>query len=373
LFLHGITEAPSSLIINPVWLSYLTKIDKHSEDYMGETMMAVRLHAFGGPDMLRYEEAPRPAIGSGEVLVRNHAIGINPPDLYLRDGYGALPPEWQPNPVFPIIIGTDISGVVAAVANDVSGFAIGDEVFSMVRFPADLMTGSGAYAQYVRVAATELARKPAGIDHVHAAAAPMSLLTAWQFLIELGHDAPNPFQAFRHAPVPLRGKTVVVNGAGGGVGHLLVQLASWKGAQVVAVASGKNATLMHEFGAERFVDYTSTMAEDVIHDADLVVDAVGGPNMERWLRVLKPGGALFLVNPLGFVGHDAARERGITVSSTQVRSNGAQLANAGRLLDDGTVRVVIDSRFALVDAASAHARAMKGGIQGKIVLTVAQS
>lgn len=337
---------------------------------MSETMKAVRLHEFGAPDMLRYEEAPRPVIGPSEVLIRVHAAGINPPDLYLRDGYRALPPEWRPHPVFPIILGTDISGVVEAVADDVAGFAVGDEVFSMVRFPEDMTKGSDAYAEYVRVAATELAHKPARIDHVHAGAAPMSLLTAWQFLIDLGHDAPNPFQAFRHQPVPLAGKTVVVNGAGGGVGHFLVQLAKWRGARVVAVASGRNGALMRELGVERFIDYTKEAAEDVIHDADLVVDAVGGAGMERFLRVLKPGGALFLVNPIGFAGHDEARARGIVVSVTQVRSNGPQLDEAGRLLDDGTVRVVIDSSFSLADAAAAHARAAEGGIQGKIVLTV---
>ena len=337
---------------------------------MSETMKAVRLHAFGGPEVLRYEEAPRPAIGPGEVLLRVHAAGINPPDLYLRDGYRALPPEWHPHPVFPIVIGTDVSGVVEAVADDVTGFANGDEVFSMVRFPADMMKGSGAYAEYVRVAATELAHKPANVDYLHAAAAPMSLLTAWQFLIDVGHDAANPFQPFRHEPVPLRGRTVVVNGAGGGVGHLLVQLAKWQGAQVVAVASGKNERLMRELNVDRFVDYTKAAAEDEIREADLVVDAVGGANMERLLRILKPGGALFLVNPLGFAGHDEAHRRGIVVSSTQVRSNGAQLAEAGRLLDDGTVRVAIDSQFPLMDAVGAHARAMKGGIRGKILLAV---
>lgn len=346
-------------------------MEKTTEMMMNEMMMAVRLHAFGGPDVLRYEEAPRPAIGPGEVLVRVHAAGINPPDLYLRDGYRTMPPEWQPHPAFPIVIGTDVSGVVEAMADDVTGFAIEDEVFAMVRFPEDLMKGSDAYAQYVRVAATELAHKPAGIDHAHAGAAPMSLLTAWQFLIELGHNAPNPFQSFRHEPVRLADKTVVVNGAGGGVGHLLVQLAKWQGAHVIAVASGKNTALMRDLHVDRFIDYTKEAAEQLIQDADLVVDAVGGANMDRFLRILKPGGALFLVNPLGFAGHDEARSRGITVSSTQVRSNGPQLEEAGRLLDDGTVRVVVDSRFPLADAATAHTRAAKGGIQGKIVLAVA--
>jgi NADPH2:quinone reductase len=338
---------------------------------MNSTMMAVRIHAFGGPDVLTYEQAPRPEIGSVEVLVRVHAAGINPPDIYLRDGYRALPAEWRPDPVFPLVLGTDVSGVVEAVGSAVAEFAVGDEVFAMVRFPEDLMTGSGAYAEYVRVAASELARKPAAIGHVQAAGAPMSLLTAWQFLIDPGHDAPNPFQAEAHAPVPLAGKTVVVNGAGGGVGHLLVQLVKWQQGRVIAVASAKNEALMRELGADQFIDYAKTAAEDVVRDADLVIDAVGGAGMERFLRVLKPGGSLFLVNPLEFASHDQARALGITVSSTQVRSNGPQLAEAGRLLDDGTVRVVVDSTYPLSDASLAHERAMKGGIQGKVVLEVA--
>ncbi|KIZ39813.1 MULTISPECIES: NADP-dependent oxidoreductase [Rhodopseudomonas] len=337
---------------------------------MSEMMKAVRLHAFGGPEQLRYEDAPRPELAPGEVLVCVHAVGLNPPDWYLRDGYRLLPPEWHPHPSFPLILGTDVSGVVAAVAGDVGEFAVGDEVYAMVRFPADVMEGSKAYAEYVSVPASELAHKPTGIDHIHAAGAPMSLLTAWQLLIALGHDEPNPLQPFRHLPVPLQDRTVVVNGAGGGVGHLAVQLAIWQGARVIAVASGKNEALMREFGVDRFIDYTKTAAEDVVRDADLVVDAVGGAQTARFLRSLKRGGALFPVNPLGFTGHDQAKTLGITVSTPQVRSNGAQLAQAARLLDDGTLRVVVDSTFPLADAARAHQRAARGGIQGKIVLTV---
>jgi NADPH2:quinone reductase len=170
--------------------------------------------------------------------------------------------------------------------------------------------------------------------------------------------------------VSLAGKTVVVNGAGGGVGHLLVQLAKWQGARVIAVASAKNEALMQQLGVDQFIDYSRQAADEVVRDADLVVDAVGGANMERFLRILKPGGALFLVNPLGFAGHEQAREQGITVSSTQVRSNGPQLAEAGRLLGDGTVRAVLDSSYPLEEAWRAHERAMQGSIQGKIVLTV---
>ena len=335
------------------------------------TMKAVRQHEFGGPEVLRYEEAPVPALKPGEVLVRVHAVGINSPDWYLREGYKMLPPEWQPPVNFPVILGTDVSGVVEAVAEDVQGLLIGDEVYSIMRFPSGLAGGSRAYAEYVSVPASEVARKPAGIDHSHAAAAPMSLLTAWQFLIDLGHDVQNPLQPNQHVPVPLEGKTVLVNGAAGGVGQFAVQLAKWRGAWVIAVASGKNTAFLRDLGADEFIDYTETAAEEVVRDLDLVVDGVGGPKTGRFLRTLKRGGALFPIFPLGFADTEEASKLGVTVSATQVHSNGSQLAEVGRLLAAGTVLVTIDSTFALADARQAHERAAEGHIQGKIVLTVA--
>ncbi|KAB1083372.1 NADP-dependent oxidoreductase [Neorhizobium galegae] len=333
-----------------------------------ETMKAIRIYEYGGPEVLRYEDAPKPELKPGEVLVRVHAIGINPPDWYLRDGYKALPPEWRPQVPFPIILGTDVSGVVEAVADDVRGFSVGDDVYSMVRFFS--VGESRAYAEYVSVPASELALKPAGIDHAHAAGAPMSLLTGWQFMISLGHDEPNPLQPHKHQPVPLEGKTVLVNGAAGGVGHFAVQIARLKGAHVIAVASGKHEALLRELGADEFIDYTKTPPEEVAHDIDLVVDALGGPTTGRFLRTLKRGGALFPVYPLGFSGAEEAEKLGVTVSTTQVRSSGAQLAEIARLLDDGTIRVVLDSTYPLAETRKAHARAARGHIQGKIVLTV---
>jgi NADPH:quinone reductase-like Zn-dependent oxidoreductase len=335
------------------------------------TMKAVQQHEFGGPEVLQYEDAPIPELRPGEVLIRVHAVGINPPDWYLRDGYKMLPPEWQPKVHFPVILGTDVSGIVEAVSEDVKGFSMGDEVYSMVRFPSGLAGDSKAYAEYVNVPASEVALKPTGIDHAHAAGAPMSLLTAWQYMIELGHNEPNPLQPNMHVPVPLKGKTVLVNGAAGGVGHFAVQLAKWKGARVIAVASGKNEGFLRDLGADEFIDYTKTAPEDVVHDVDLVIDAVGGPTTGRFLRTLKRGGALFPIFPLGFSRADEAEKLGVTVSATQVRSSGSQLAEVGRLLDAKTVRVAIDSTYPLADARKAHEQAVHGHIQGKLVLTVA--
>ena len=363
-------------------------------------MKAVRVHAFGGPEVLRYEDAPVPELRRGEVRVRVHAVGVNPPDWsalalihactgrlepvscsrslpaclsvqltrYLRIGLTNLPPEWRPPVPLPVIPGTDVSGVVQAVGSDVTAFSVGDVVFGMVRFPS--FGDSAAYAQYVTAPATDLALKPAGIDHIHAAGAPMAGLTAWQFLIELGHSEPNPLQPAVHQPVPLQGKTVLVNGAAGGVGHFAVQLAKWKGARVIAVASASHESFLRELGADQFIDYNSTPPEDVARDVDVVLDTLGGPTSGRFLRTLKRGGVLFPVF-LGFSHAEEAARLGITVSMTQVRSNGAQLAELARLLDAGTVRVAIDSIFPLADTSKAHERAERGHIRGKIVLTVA--
>ena len=334
-----------------------------------KTMKAIRLHEFGGPQVLRYEDAPVPELKPGEVLVRVRAVGINPPDWYLREGYRNLPPDWRPAVPFPVIPGWDVSGVVEDVAADVAGFAVGDEVFGMVRFPS-FRGESAAYAEVIAAPASDLALKPAGIDHVHAAAAPMAGLTAWQYLIELGHDQPNPLQAERHRPVPLGGKRVLVNGAAGGVGHIAVQVAKWQGAHVTAVASGAHEPFLRELGADDFIDYTRRAPEEGARDLDLVVDTLGGPTTGRFLRTLQRGGALFPVF-IGFSDAQQAAALGITVSMTQVRSNGSQLAAFGKLLDAGTVRVAIDSTFALAHAREAHERAARGHLQGKIVLTVA--
>jgi NADPH:quinone reductase-like Zn-dependent oxidoreductase len=331
------------------------------------TMKAIRLHEFGGPEVLRQEEVPVPEPGPGEVLVRVHAVGVNPPDWYAREGMPDVPPELKPPFDLPLIPGTDVSGVVEAVAAD--GFAVGVEVFGLLRFPA-ARQGS-AYAEYVTAPASDLARKPAAVDHVHAAGLPMSGLTAWQYLIELGHDHPSPFQAAQHRPIALDGETtVLINGAAGGVGHLALQLAKWKGARVIAVASGVHERFLRELGADEFIDYTKDRPEEVARDLDLVLDTVGGPGSRRFLRTLKRGGSLYPVY-FGEFDDEENAKLGVTVTGTQVRSNGAQLAEIGRLLEDGTIRVAIDGTFPLEDVRAAHERAAQGHIQGKIVLTIA--
>jgi NADPH:quinone reductase-like Zn-dependent oxidoreductase len=334
-----------------------------------ETMKAIRIHDFGGPDALSHDDVPVPRPEAGEVLIRVAAVALNPPDWYAREGFPGVPRDLIPPMELPMILGTDVSGVVEAVADDVEGFAPGDEVFGLLRFPTTMQ--SGAYAEYVVAPASDLAHKPAAVDHADAAGIAMAGLTAWQFLIELGHDHPSPFQEAQHRPVPITaGMTVLVNGAAGGVGHLTVQLARWKGARVIAVASGPHESFVRELGADEFIDYTKVDPEDVASDVDIVLDAVGGPDSHRLLRVLKRGGALF---PLYMADYDAdeVERLGVTTSATQVRASGQQLAELARLIEDETLRVAIDSTYSLAETRQAHERAARGHIQGKIILAVA--
>ncbi|USX52727.1 NADP-dependent oxidoreductase [Lentzea sp. HUAS12] len=334
-----------------------------------ETMNAIRLHEYGGPEVLRYETAPKPVAEPGQLLVRVHAVGVNPPDWYAREGMPDVPEELKPQVELPLIPGTDVSGVVAGIGAGVEGFAVGDEVFGMLNFPNSLQ--GNAYAEYVTASAADFAHKPAGVSHEHAAAVAMSGLTAWQFLIDLGHDVPSPFQEAQHRPMPFGpGSTVLVNGAAGGVGHLALQLAKWKGARVVAVASGGHEEFLRDLGADEVIDYTKQRPEEVVRNADLVLDCVGGPGSRRFLDVVRRGGSLYPLYFGEFDDEENAR-RGVTVTSAQVRSNGAQLEEIGRLLGDGTLRVAVDSTFALKDAQAAHERAARGHLRGKIVLTVA--
>src|SRR5215207_6684351 len=181
------------------------------------SMKAVRIHAFGGPEVLKYEDVPRPELEPGTVLVQVYAVGINPVDWKCRTrGMIVERP-------LPIILGWDISGVVEAVASDVTKFKGGDEVYGMVGFP-DL---GNAYAEYVVAKPEHLALKPVNASHIEAASLPLVALTAWQAI-------------FDRADVQA-GQRVQVHAAAGGVGYIDVQLAKWKGAYVIGTASAKNA------------------------------------------------------------------------------------------------------------------------------------
>ncbi|NUP01610.1 MAG: NADP-dependent oxidoreductase [Nonomuraea sp.] len=318
-------------------------------------MKAIRVHQTGGPEVLTLEEVPRPVPGPGEVLVRVHAAALNPPDWYARRGFANIPESVRPKVTLPFTPGSDISGVVAGVGPGVTEWREGDEVYGLIRFPRVGDHGGRGYAEYTTAPVGHLARKPVSVDHVGAAAVPMSGLTAYQYVHDVIGLAP--------------GSRVLVNGAAGGVGHFAAQLAADLGAYVIGVASGRHEAFLKDLGVAEFVDYTQVAAEDVVRDVDVLIDTVGGPRGHRFLPALRDGGTLGPVF-LGDYDDEAAARRGIVLRSGQVRSDGGQMAVLAGLIDAGRLRVGIDSVFALEEAAAAHERAERGHIQGKIVLRV---
>ncbi|GLZ15015.1 NADPH:quinone reductase [Actinomadura sp. NBRC 104425] len=315
------------------------------------TMRAVTIKEFGGPDVLKVEEVARPEPLPTEVLVRVHAAGVNPVDWKTREGQGMAGLQ-----TFPLILGWDVSGVVEEVGFGVTTLAPGDEVYGMPWFPR----AAGGYAEYVTAPARQWARKPATLDHVHAAAVPLAALTAWQIVVDTAG-----VQA---------GQRVLITAAAGGVGHFAVQFARHRGAHVIATARTARHPWLKELGAEDTIDYTAARFEDVVKDVDVVIDLVGDAHDQtstRALGVLRPGGLLVAVP--GGVSPDlakAAKERGVRVTPFLVEPDGAALTTIAGLIDAGDVAVEVEETFALDQVREAHARGETGRTRGKLVLTV---
>ncbi|NEQ25679.1 MAG: NADP-dependent oxidoreductase, partial [Microcoleus sp. SIO2G3] len=230
-------------------------------------MKAVRIHSHGGPEVLHYEDAPRPIATEGEVLVRVHAAGVNPFDWRVRSG--EIPKTSQ----LPMILGWDVSGVVEEVGSGVTNFKVGDAVYALPNYRRQ-----GAYAEYIAIDATEVAAKPTSLTHILAAAVPLAGLTAWQSLFDAAELKP--------------GQTVLIHGAAGGVGSFAVQFAKLKGAYAIATASARNQEFLRELGADKVIDYQATRFEEVVGDVDVILDLIGGETQERSWQVLKQGGIL---------------------------------------------------------------------------------
>lgn len=309
------------------------------------TMKAVRIHAYGGPEVLVQEEAPRPEVAAGEVLIRVRAAGINPLDWKVRAGYVQ---EWLQHRL-PLIPGWDVSGVVEAIGVGYTDLNIGDEVYGMLDFTRD-----GAYAEYAVARAHDLALKPSSIDHVQAAAVPVAALTAWQSLFDLaGLSA---------------GQTVLIHGAAGGVGHFAVQLARWIGARVIGTASARNVSFVRELGADQVIDYQTTSFESAVSDVDVVLDTQGGETQQRSWKVVRTGGTL--VSTVGISSPEAAAEHGARGKHVRVRADANQLAQIAALIDTGDLKPFVNSVLPLAEAASAHELSQSGHVRGKIVLQV---
>ncbi len=308
-------------------------------------MKAIRLHSYGGPEVLVYEEAPRPTPQAGEVLVRVYATALNPVDRSTRTGYL----QQMVNFELPLIPGLDLAGVVEELGPDVTTVAVGDAVYGFSN-----MVRQGAYAEYARIGVGELAPKPATVDFVTAAAVPLSALAAWQ--------------ALQDSAGLQDGQTVLIQGAGGGVGSFAVQLAAAKGAHVIATEDGSKAEFLRGLGAAEVIDYTTTRFEEVAHDVDVVLDLVGGEVQARSLAVLKPGG--ILVTTMGQPDADAASARGVRASGMLTQANPAQLREIAGMIDAGTIRPIVAQVFPLAEAAQAHMALDAGNTRGKLVLRV---
>jgi NADPH:quinone reductase-like Zn-dependent oxidoreductase len=310
-----------------------------------EFMNAVRMHTYGGPEVLQYEQAPRPTPKQGDVLIRVHAAGVNPLDWKVRSGALKELMHYQ----LPLTLGWDVSGVVEKVGSGVSQFQNGDEVFAM----GDL-TRDGAYADYIAVRGTAVAIKPKSLPHVRAASVPLSGLAAWQSLFDLGQLQP--------------GQRILIHGGSGGVGQFAVQLAKWKGAYVLATASTKNQDLLRELGADEAIDYTTQQFEESARKIDIVLDTVGDETQERSWRVLNKGGVL--VSLVHSPSKEKANQFGVRGMMCSVQPDSAHLKKIAELIDSAKLRPIIDRVLPLSEARRAHELSQNGHGRGKIVLRV---
>lgn len=309
------------------------------------TMKAVRIHEYGGSEVLKYEDAPRPQPAPDEVLIRVHAAGVNPVDWKVRAGYAKDRLKYT----MPFIPGWDVSGVVEETGLDTVRLKVGDEVYSRPDISRD-----GAYAEYIVVRESEAALKPKSIDHVQAAAIPLASLTAWQAL-------------FDAADLSARQK-VLIHGAAGGVGTFAVQFAKLKGAYVIGTASKKNHDFLRSLGADETIDYNTTKFEDVVRDVDVVLDTITGETTERSWQVLKKGG--ILVSILQPPSPEKAAAHGVRCAHVFVQSNVEQLNEIARLVDSGKLKVIVEKVFPLWEARAAQELSATGHVRGKIVIRI---
>ena len=307
-------------------------------------MKAVRIHDFGGADVLHLENVPVPHPGSGEVLIKVLAASVNPVDYKMRSGQFK-----PPGMTMPATLGRDISGVIESVGRNVVEVKPGDEVFAL------LDRDHGGYAEYVIAKSNSVAPKPESIDFVHAAAVPLAAITAWQGL-------------FDHGKLKA-GERVLIHGAAGGVGHFAVQFAKNRGAYVIVTAGAEDRDLLRTLGADEVIDYRNERFEDRVRDVDLVLDLVAGDTQKRSWKTLKKGGRMVSTLQAPSLTEGALRQA--KGESFMAQPSREQLKEIGRLIDDGKVRVVVQQTLPLEEVRRAHEFMEHQHVSGKLVLEVA--
>lgn len=305
-------------------------------------MKALRIHDFGGPEVLRLDDEPVPQPGEGELLLRVHAASLNPVDYKTREGkYPAIGRDQ-----LPVTLGRDVSGVIEKCGRSIHGFNPGDAIYAL------LAPDRGSFAEYVLVKTAEAAIKPESLTHAEAAAVPLAALTAWQGLFDHGGLAP--------------GQRVLIHGGAGGVGHFAVQFAKARKATVLTTVSAGDLDFVRSLGADQAIDYKAQDFDQVFRDVDLVFDLIGGETQARSWSVLKPGGVL--VSTLGEPPQDAARRHDARGVGYMAEPSGAQLADIAQLIEAGAVRPVIATTFPFSAAREAEQWQETSHAHGKMVL-----
>ncbi len=305
-------------------------------------MKAVRLHRYGGPDVLAAESVAKPEPRDDEVLIRVQAAGVNPVDCKTRAG------AFQTNgDTLPLTMGRDVAGEIEAVGPGVETLSVGQPVYAF------LASRSGGYAEYALARTHEVAPKPHSLEPVRAAAVPLAALTAWQALFEHGRLEP--------------GQRVLIHGAAGGVGHFAVQLARDRGATVIAVGAAQDRRLLESLRIDQFVDRAGPPFENVVEPVDLVVDLIGGEVQSRSWQVLKNRGSI--VSLIAEPSAEDAAAHGARATAFMTRASRSQLEEIARLIDSGRITVEINRTFELEEAAAAHEHIERHHSQGKVVLT----
>ncbi len=312
------------------------------------TMRAWAIDGYGGPERMRFTRLPVPEPGLRDVLIRMSSAEVGDWDILVREG------EWQMGRPFPLVLGLAGAGTIAAVGKDVTGFAAGDRVYAY-SYP---LYDNGAWADFMLVPQSYVARAPASLDQTRAGGVPIVGLTAHETLTDI--------------LAVQQGDLVLITAAAGGVGHLAVQLASRLGARVVATAGPRNLDFVRALGAEAVIDYT---AEDVVEairarypdGVDKVLNGVSGEGANRVVATLRPGG--WMVDLTGSV---SVTPSGIHVDREfVVRADGDRLARLARIIDDGWLNVVIQDVVPFERAPDALELVGARHVRGKVVLEIA--
>jgi NADPH:quinone reductase-like Zn-dependent oxidoreductase len=304
----------------------------------------IRIHEFGGPDVLRIDNVEPSLPDASQVLVTIKAASINPVDFKIRNGkYPAVKEDR-----LPYTLGRDASGTIEQCGAQATKFKVGDEVFGIVGI------GGGGYAEKVVLDQMAIARKPAGLDHPHAAAIPLAGQTAWQGL-------------FRHGQLK-SGQSVLIHGGSGGVGHFAVQFAKAKGARVLTTVSTSNVAFAKSLGADVVIDYKTQRFEEHASDLDMVFDLIDGETRERSWKLLKRGGTL--VSTLTDLSQEKAKEFGVRALRYTVEADGNELAAIADLVTAGRVKPHVEKTYLLDEASQALTGVEHGHSIGKIVLVV---